>query len=99
DEKAAKLPAVEHAYVRVSLFPLLIGRRTLGFGGKAFHGSIDGTVAEGADRTVSVSLDGISPGEVPYLRDVLKLPMQGSMTGSIDLKMREKKLAETDGTV
>jgi len=99
----AKAPApIELAdiHVRLSLLRLLVGTTHLNFGGDAFGGSVSGYTsdADGA-RHISIELDGVNVNDLPVLREAVGLPMEGKLSGMVELKLPESKLSKAEGKI
>jgi len=98
--KDGRVVVVDDIHLRVSIFRLLVGTLNVAFGGEAFGGSLSGHTsdADGA-RSFALELDGVSVGELPLLREVVGLPIEGKLSGSIDLRMPEAKLSKAEGKI
>ncbi|MFO0678755.1 MAG: type II secretion system protein GspN [Polyangiaceae bacterium] len=91
---------LDEARVRVSLLPLLIGRKTVSFVLDAFGGKIDGSFSEsGKDRSVELSFDTVDTSKIGPLTGALGLPVEGMLNGKIDLTMPEGKSSKGSGHV
>jgi type II secretion system protein N len=91
---------VDDFYARVSVLPLLWGTSKLGFALDGFGGSVDGTVKTASDeRVVEVELDKVDASKLPYLADVLGIPLGGTVKGEISLELPEQKLAKANGHI
>jgi type II secretion system protein N len=92
--------AFEELHARVSLLRLLVGITHISFGADAFGGSIDGYTSDGGDaRTILIELEEVAVTDLPMLSETVGLPMTGVLSGKIDLKMPEGKLARAVGTI
>ncbi len=96
--KPTQLEAAE-VHARVSALPLLIGRVTVGFGAKAFGGSISGSMQSGTDRTLELSLESVDVGSVGPLTALLGAPLAGTLAGTTKLVLPENKLAKANGNI
>ncbi len=91
---------MDEMYARVSVLPLLWGTTKLAFSLDGFGGNVDGEVKSAPDsRDVTLELDGVDAAKTPYLSDMLGVPVGGTVTGKIDLKLPQGKLSLADGTV
>jgi len=98
--KAAKpkITSVEQAHARLSLLSLLVGKRVVSFGAKAFGGSIDGSITDSdAERMVEFEVDGLDLGQTPVLAGLLGLPVAGKLSGSANLVTPEARLSKAEG--
>src|SRR4051812_38750777 len=99
-EKAVTKLVIDRLHVRVSLLPLLIGRLSLTFGGKAFGGEIDGSARPFSDeKRFEMEMDGLDVSQVGPLVDTVGLPMTGTLKGKIELALPEQKLAKANGSI
>lgn len=91
--------AVEHAYARVRLLPLLIGRMRVNFGADVFGGEVSGTLPYGGSSgDVEVELSKLQLGEVQPLRSLLGgLPVLGTVNGEIQLAPVDGRFAKAEG--
>lgn len=98
--KEGRTVELQDVHVRASLLRLLVGTLYLSFGGEAFGGKLSGHTsdADGA-RSVAIELDGVNVADLPMLREVVGLPIEGKLSGSIDLRLPEAKLAKADGKI
>lgn len=103
DEAKPKEPRtieIADIHVRVSLLRLLVGTTHLAFGGDAFGGALSGHTSDAdGGRRISLQLDGVNVDDLPVLRDAVGLPMEGKLTGTVELFLPESKLAKADGKI
>ena len=91
---------IEEAHARVSLLNLLVGTLQVGFGAEALGGEISGTTSDAdKSRELDVSLEELNVGQLPALTHAVGLPMTGSLSGSIKLKLPEAKISKADGEI
>ncbi len=92
--------SIDEARARISLLPLLIGHHDFTFVLKGFGGEIDGSYEEnGKERHVTVNVDAIDVGTIEPLTSALGLPLEGHLSGSVDLDLPEGKATKGTGTV
>lgn len=87
---------VREAHARVGLLGLLFGSRKLDFGVELEGGSIEGSVAgdDGA-QSVHATFDKVDLGKLGIIEAVLQIPMQGTLSGDIDLSLaQDPKLSQ-----
>jgi len=99
-QEEGRVVTVDDIHLRVSLLRLLFGTLQVGFGGEAFGGSLSGSTsdADGA-RSFFLELDGVNVGDLPLLREMVGLPLEGKLSGKIDLRMPEAKLSKAEGKI
>ncbi len=91
---------IDDAKVRISLLGLLIGRKDVTFKLEMLGGVVDGEYEErGKDRYVDVNLDGVELKQLDVLTQTIGLPVEGRISGNIDLVMPEGKASKGNGTV
>jgi len=91
---------IEEATARVSILGLLIGNQDTTFRVEAFGGTIKGEHdLRGKDRRVELELVDVDIGQIQPLTDLLGLPMEGRMSGTISLLMPEGKASKGSGGV
>ncbi|MBX3126662.1 MAG: type II secretion system protein GspN [Polyangiaceae bacterium] len=91
---------LEHVYARVSILRMMFGTTAVSFGAKAFGGEISGKTSDArGDRTVNLELEGVDVSGLPLLAAAVGLPMQGSLTGTVDLILPEQKLSKAEGKI
>jgi type II secretion system protein N len=92
--------AIDRATVRYALLPLLVGGRDLGFAVDAFGGSTSGWYdVDGEDVSIDVTLDSVDIGQVGPLVQLLGVPIEGKLGGTIHLKLPKGKASKGSGTV
>src|SRR5262249_14490553 len=76
------------------------GTTRLGFSLDGFGGSIDGTVKNASDsRDLELELSDVDAAKMPYLAELIGLPLGGTVKGKIELKLPQEKLTAADGTI
>jgi type II secretion system protein N len=91
---------IDQAKARISLLPLLIGHRNVSFHLEAFNGEIDGSFEEhGKDRVVEVELKAVDLTKVEPLTATLGVPIDGKLSGTVNLTMPEGKASKGSGSV
>lgn len=98
--KKPRVVTVDHAHVRVGILRLLFGTTDVSFGADALGGHISGDVVDtDAERDIDVTLEDVDVGMLPFMRDMVGLPMTGALSGDVELKLPAQKLAKADGKV
>ncbi|WP_394848813.1 type II secretion system protein GspN [Pendulispora brunnea] len=91
---------IDQAKARISVLPLIIGHRNVSFHLDAFGGEVDGVFEEaGKDRHVNVEISAVDLKAIEPLAAALGLPVEGKLTGTVDLFMPEGKAVKGSGTV
>ncbi len=91
---------IEEATARISLLGLLVGNQDITFRIDAFGGTIKGAHdLHGKDRRVDLELDGVDIGQVQPIADLIGLPLEGKMSGTISLFLPDGKASKGSGGV
>jgi type II secretion system protein N len=91
---------LEDATARISVLGLLVGNQDTSFRVDAFGGTIKGSHdLHGKDRRVELELMDVDVGQIQAITDLLGLPMEGKMSGTINLLMPEGKASKGSGAV
>lgn len=91
---------VDEATARYALLPPLLGGSDVSFDAYAFGGEVSGTYdVHGADKAIDVTLDAIDVGELTPLVQLLGVPLQGKLSGTVRLTMPEGKASKASGVV
>ncbi len=91
---------VDELTVSVSVLRALLGTVAVVFEAEAFGGSFQGSFAKSDElQTITAELDHVGVGGLPLFRDLVGLPMGGTVSGAIDLVTPEQKLAKAEGTM
>lgn len=104
DDKGKPRPAPEYtiddAFMRVSVLPLLWGTQSVSFDVDGFGGAIDGFIKTSSDaRNIDIELDDVDAAKMPYLAELLGLPVGGTMKGDIELATPKEKLSQAEGNI
>jgi len=92
--------AIDNASVRYSVLPALIGHSDLGFDADAFGGEVSGSFeVHGKDKLLEATLDGIDLAKITTLVEVLGVPVEGKLGGSVHLTMPEGRASKATGQV
>jgi type II secretion system protein N len=98
--KAPGRLSLDEVTVRYALLPMLVGSKDLDFDVRAFDGDAAGSYeARGDDRSFELTLDSIDLGKVGPLVDMLGVPVDGRMAGSVRLQLPEGKASKGTGQV
>jgi type II secretion system protein N len=91
---------IDEATARYSILPALLGSNDVSFDALAFGGEVSGSYdVHGADKAIDLTLDGIDVGELTPLVQILGVPLQGKLGGTIRLTMPEGKTSKATGAV
>jgi type II secretion system protein N len=92
---------IEEGHVRISLMQLLIGRKTVWFGGKVYGGAVDGWGRVNSEGMVlEVGVENVDIGQIDALGEIVSgLPLTGTLKGKLAWVVPEQKLAKATGTV
>jgi type II secretion system protein N len=91
---------VDDLFARISMFPLLWGTTAVALSVDGFGGSIDTNVKTSNDsRQMLIEFDAVDASKMPYLAELVGLPLGGTVTGKIDLKLPQEKMSLAEGTL
>jgi type II secretion system protein N len=91
---------IDEATVRASILSAMIGNSDLSFDVFAFGGETKGSYAvSGKDKSVDVTLDAVDVGEVDPLVQLLGVPLQGKLSGTVKLSMPGGLPSKANGAV
>jgi type II secretion system protein N len=91
---------LDQVHARVSLLRLLFGVVHVSFGMDAFGGQISGYTSDADNaRTLDAELDGVNVGDLPKIAEIVGLPLSGALSGTIELKAPEGRLAKAEGAI
>jgi type II secretion system protein N len=90
----------DRVLVRASLGTLLGGDVDVDFDAQMMGGTIEGQLFRTKkDTRIVAHITSLSPNEVTFVRDMVGLPIKGSLSGEVDLTLRDNKFAKASGTV
>jgi type II secretion system protein N len=99
-ESKPKTTLVDSAHVSVSLIRALFGTTAISFGAAAFGGELSGNVANSSsEQTYDLDLDKLDVGQVPFLDELVGLPMKGTLAGETELTLPERSWSKCEGKV
>jgi type II secretion system protein N len=91
---------IDEATVRYQILPALIGHSDVNFDVYAFGGEANGSYeVHGKDRSLEVALDAVDIGEADPLVQMVGVPLQGKLSGTVRLVLPEGKAAKGSGAV
>jgi type II secretion system protein N len=91
---------IEEASARYGILSALIGHSNLGFHVNAFGGEASGSYdVSGSKKSVDVTLDSVGIGDIDPIVQLVGLPLQGRLSGTIRLEMPEGKASKGNGAV
>jgi type II secretion system protein N len=91
---------IDEATARYSILPALVGGSDVSFDAYAFGGEASGSYSvHGADKSIDVSLDAIDLGQLDPVVQLLGVPLQGKVGGTLRLTMPEGKASKASGSV
>jgi type II secretion system protein N len=96
--KAPSKLVVDEATVRNGQFSMMLGGTDNDFDVSAFGGELSGDYGvHGKDKAVDVSLDSLDLGKITPLVQLLGVPLEGKVGGTMHLTMPEGKLSKAVG--
>jgi len=91
---------VEHVHATFGVLSALFGTKSIQFGAEAFGGDLSGNLEDSAgERVVMLNLDDVDLGKLPFLTDIIELPLKGQVNGRVELVAPEHDLAKAEGSL
>ena len=91
---------VAEARASIALLPLLAGNKDVSFHASVFDGEISGSYEmHGKDRAIDLDLEGLDLGQLEPLTQLLGLPFEGKLSGTVKLSMPEGRASKGGGEV
>jgi type II secretion system protein N len=91
---------IEEATVRYGMLPALIGNSDMSFDVYAFGGEAYGSYdVHGKDKSIELTLDTIDLGQLEPLVQLLGVPIEGKLGGTVKLALPEGKGSKASGAV
>jgi type II secretion system protein N len=91
---------VDEATARYSILSALVGGSDANFDVFAFGGEVSGSYeVHGSDKSIDVTFDAIGVGELEPLVQLLGVPLQGKLGGTLRLAMPEGKASKAGGAL
>lgn len=91
---------IDEARGRISLFGLMIGNKDVSFHIDVLGGTVDGSFElHGKDRAVDLKFDGVDVKQLDMIKDIIGLPVEGKLGGTIKIALPEGKASKGTGNV
>jgi type II secretion system protein N len=92
---------IEEMSARIALLPLLWGNHDLSFHLAGFGGKIDGSFDDHGEKEkdVSITVSSLDVGQLTPLVELIGLPLEGTLSGSLNIVMPEGKASKASGSV
>jgi type II secretion system protein N len=91
---------IDEAKGSISIFGLLFGSHDLSFKIDAFGGVIDGVFEDSSkERKIDVTLEAVNLAQVDALPQMIGVPVEGTVDGSIKLTLPEGKASKATGSL
>ena len=99
DGKPSEL-MVDEAVVRVSLLPLLIGKRKVTFDASMLGGELSGSFSiSSKERTLDLEFDSLGLAGVGPITQALGVPVDGKLNGSVTMVLPDGKASKATGSI
>lgn len=90
----------DHAHASLSVLRYLFGTLKLSFGLEGLGGELEGDYLENdEEKAISLELEAMNVGAIPPLVELVGLPLQGSLSGTVNLQLPEAMLGKANGAV
>ncbi len=91
---------IDSVLVRLQLLPLLVDTRAVTFQAELFGGRVEGELRDhGKSQSLEVSLDGLDLSQVTPLTQLLEVPVDGALGGTLKVELPEGKPSKANGTL
>jgi len=91
---------VKEAHARARILPLLIGRVQLDFWASVFGGEVSGSAPAGSSKgDVDLKIEDVKLSEVDPLQNLLGIPIDGKVNGSLSLSPTDGKFSKSTGKI
>jgi type II secretion system protein N len=91
---------IDEATAHYSIFSALVGDSSLSFGASAFGGELSGSYdVKSKGKSVEITLDSIDMGHIQPIADLLGVPVQGKLGGTVKMTFPDGKAAKASGSV
>lgn len=91
---------VDSLTATVRVLPLLIGRRGVDFDAQLFGGTVEGAAQlAGVERELAAEISGVDLSRAPALRELLGVPLAGTVRGDVDLALDTRDPARSSGHI
>lgn len=98
--KPAPELVVEEVRARISLLPLLVGRKTITFSVDALDGKVNGKFSDsGKEREIDVELEDLELARAGLVSAQLGFPLEGKLGGKVSFLLPEGKASKGSGTI
>lgn len=99
-EKAPTVITLEELKVRLSIFKRIIGKTEVSISISAFGGEINGVFHDdGTERSIELDLENINVGQMTILSSLVGLPIAGTLHGTVNLTMPDRRIAKSNGSI
>jgi type II secretion system protein N len=91
---------VDSVVARLQVLPLLIGHHNVKFHADLFSGKLDGSLKEaGKDQSLDVSMEGLDLGQFTPLTQILDVPVEGSLAGTLSFDIPDGHISKANGSL
>jgi type II secretion system protein N len=91
---------IDEATVRYSILSAMVGSGDVDFSADAFGGEVTGSYdTHGKDKSLEATLDGIDLGKVTPLVQLLGVPLDGKLAGTLRLSLPEGRASKAGGSL
>jgi type II secretion system protein N len=91
---------IDHVYGSVSLLRMLLGTTAGSFGMRMQSGEVEGRFSSSSDaQSLELSLSKVNVGDLPMLSDMAGLPLKGTVDGTLEVELPEKKASKAEGKI
>ena len=91
---------IDELRARLSIFPLLVGRKSVSFYARAFGGEMEGQFSDAAkERKLELEMKDVSIGRIEPITSLVGLPLTGAIKGTVEMTFPDKRVSKATGAV
>lgn len=99
-KSVSEVTSIEHVHATVGILSALFGTKNVKFGAEAFGGEINGRLEDTkSERSIDLELDEVDLGKLPFLAEIIGLPLSGVVDGTVEFLAPEHSVSKADGLV
>jgi type II secretion system protein N len=100
EDQKPRVTTIDEMYGSVSLLRLVFGRVAGSFGATMKGGTMEGSFSSSeAEQSLELELEQVEVADVPMLSDLAGLPLKGTVDGTVEVTLPEKKPAKAEGKI
>lgn len=91
---------IDELRARLSIFPLILGRKSVSFYARAFGGEVEGVFSDATkERKLELEMKDVAIGRIEPITGLVGLPLTGAIKGTVDMTFPDRRASKANGTV